>query len=113
MSPFIAVRVIALLGFLVFTSGTLYWMYAEHARLRAIPLLGGALHGSFYYGFYLFFYFYPKLNFDLQFFADWGAFFLMQIAWTGALITWDMATDWFSGGVIPWFLARFRGERFV
>lgn len=112
-SPFLLVRACALLGFLFMTAGTLVWMQKARAHLPAMPLLLGAGHGVIYYTFYLLYFYHPSLGFTLQTFSNWGAVLIMQIAWTGALIVWDLGTGWFSAGVLPFFFRHWTGGRFA
>lgn len=93
MSPFIAGRIISLFGFGLFVLGLVVWMARENMWLRGMPVLTGALHGMVFYGVYLTVYFWFPQRFDLQEFANWGSIFVMQAAFTGTFIVWDMVFD--------------------
>lgn len=111
MPPFVFGRFITLVGALLMLIGALLAMYRTGEILRGMPVLGIALHGVIFYAAYLTYYFSPTLTFNLQMFSNWGSVLLFQVFWTFTLITWDVATDWFSGWVLPHVIAIFQGGR--
>lgn len=95
--PLIFVRFISLLIFIECLILAVTWVKQNpHEWFYMTPPVLIFIHATLFYSVYLFDYFYDTHPFSLQFYADWGAFFILHIAFTSFFALLDLRTSWFT-----------------
>ena len=97
MFPLIILRFVSLFIYLNCCAWCLLWIRRNRRDwFYAFPALAIFAHAVIFYAFYLFDYFSLRQPFVLQFYADWGAFFIMHVGFTSLFILIDLVTGLFS-----------------
>lgn len=100
--PLILIRFVSLFVFLeCLILGTLWIRHHRGEWLYMTPPMLIFTHAAIFYSVYLFDYFYDAHPFSLQFYADWGAFFILHVAFTSLFVLIDLETYLFTN-----FIAR-------
>lgn len=93
--PYIFIRLLSVIGLVLFTWGFLVWMIREGEVYKGFPVLGAVAHWLIYYSIYLWAFFYQH-PIPAGFFLNWASIIFFQSVYTGVLIIWDMVTGLFS-----------------
>jgi len=82
MTTFLIIRIVSFVVFVVATTWATTWILLRfEAWPLRFPRLLLSAHGAIYYFFYFLFLFSPALTFSTTPFQNWGALYIMHVAW--------------------------------